>query len=130
MAARNDSIQGDFRRIDAIRFTASIYRNGSSASRCSVFIGDDTFINGIAYSESENFRSNSFNELLTVEADELSMFLKPMGMAAGRSERAKLTQEGAAELYWELLIQRLQTRKLTLLTIIVCVPGPRVLWQS
>jgi len=109
LASRNDSVQADSRRIDANRFTPSIYRHGRSVSRCTIFIGDESFIGG---SESETSRGNSFNELLTVEADELSLFLRSMGMASVRSgvDHARLTQEGAAELYWEMLIQRLQAR--------------------
>lgn len=91
LSARNDSVQGDFQQIDANRFTAAIYQNGRAASRCTVFLGEGNFARGIAYSESDNSAANSYNELLTVEADEQSMFLRPMGlavMASGR-ERAR-----------------------------------------
>jgi hypothetical protein len=36
---RNPGIEGNFRRIDANRFTAAVYRNGAVISRCTVFIG-------------------------------------------------------------------------------------------
>jgi hypothetical protein len=110
LAARNDGIEGDFRRIDADRFAAVVYKQGQSVSRCTVFLGDRTFAGGIAYSASETSASNGYNELLSVEADDQSMFLRSMGMAAmgGNRDAAKLTQEGAAELYWGMLIDRLQ----------------------
>lgn len=110
LAARNDGIEGDFRRIDADRFAAVVYKQGQAVSRCTVFLGDRTFAGGIAYSASETSASNGYNELLSVEADDQSMFLRSMGMAAmgGSRDAAKLTQEGAAELYWGMLIERLQ----------------------
>lgn len=110
LAVRNDGIEGDFRRIDADRFAAVVYKQGQAVSRCTVFLGDRTFAGGIAYSASETSASNGFNELLTVEADDQFMFLRSMGMAAMDSGRdaAKLTQEGAAELYWGMLIDELQ----------------------
>jgi TIR domain len=112
LARRNDSIDGDFRRVDANQFTATIYRSGQAVSRCTVFLGD-RFAAGIAYSTSENFSRNSYNEILTVGADDQSVFLRSMGVASiGQgNEAAKLTQEGAAELYWGMLIGPLQPRQ-------------------
>ena len=113
MDKRNDGVDGDFRRVDANHFTASIYRNGQAVSRCTVFLGDRGFAGGIGYSASEHFARNSYNELLTVQADDESLFLRSMGMASvgQRNAATKLTQEGAAELYWEILIGPLQPRR-------------------
>jgi hypothetical protein len=113
LAKRNEAIDGDFRRVDANTLTAAIYRNGKAVSRCTVFVGDRGFSGGIAYSTSEHFGWNSYNELLTVDADDESLFLRSMGMASGgqRNEATKLTQEGAAELYWGMLIGPLQPRR-------------------
>jgi hypothetical protein len=113
LAARNEGIKGDFRRIDADRFAAVVYKQGQAVSRCTVFLGDRTFAGSIAYSASETSASNGYNELLSVEADDQSMFLRSMGMAAmgGNREAAKLTQEGAAERYWGMLIERLQPNR-------------------
>ena len=112
LAKRNEAIEGDFRRVDANTFTAAIYRNGQAVSRCTVFVGDRGFSGGIAYSASEHFGRNSYNELLSVDADDESLFLRSTGMASGRQRHdAKLTQEGAAELYWGMLIGPLQPRR-------------------
>ena len=112
LAARNAGVEGDFRRIDADRFTASVYRDGQAIARCTVFLGSHPFVGGIAYSASETSANNAFNEILTVEADEHSMFLRSMGMLtlSGHQKESRLTQEGAAELYWSELIGRLQAR--------------------
>ena len=111
LADRNEGIEGEFRQIDADRFTAAIYRHGKAVSQCSVFMGHRS-LGGIAYSTESN-AGTGFNEHLSVGADDQSMFLKPMGMAATISGRdgTKLTQEGAAELYWGMLIERLQGRR-------------------
>jgi hypothetical protein len=112
LAQRNQGIEGDFRRIDANRFTAAIYQSGKAVARCTVFMGGDRFMGaGIAFLFGETSGSNSYNESLSVQADDQSMYLAAMGMAAmgrQRGDEGKLSQEGAAELYWEMLIQPLQ----------------------
>ncbi len=110
LAERNPGIDGVFRRIDANRFTASIYQNGAAVARCTIFMGGNAWSSGIAYSSTETTESNSFNENMSVEADDQSMFLKSMGMSfsARRDGNEKLSQEGAAELYWGILIEPLQ----------------------
>jgi len=106
---RNPEIQTDFRRIDANRFTATAYVNGSESCHCSIRLGGRrSFSGGIAFSYGRSFveNDNSMNESLSVHDDGYSMFLKPIGFQ-GRGDE-KLTFEGAAEFYWELFIQPLQ----------------------
>jgi hypothetical protein len=111
LSERNAGIEGSFRRVDANRFHAKIYRHGTAVAQCTIFMGD-RFASGIAYSSSATLESNAYNELLSVDADDQTMYLRPlgMGMAQGGNERAKLSQEGASELYWSMLIDRLQER--------------------
>ncbi len=111
---RNPGVEGDFRRIDANRFTASAYRNGKALSKCTVFVGGDRgFANGIAYSDGETTGSNSYNEMLHVEFDDQSMFLRSSGMrhmmGGGRDE--KLSPEGGAELLWTIFMSPLQRER-------------------
>lgn len=110
LQSRNDGIETSFRRIDANRFIAIVYREGRAIARCTIFVGGAMFANGIAYSTTETPESNSFNECLTVDADDQMLYLKTMGMARHISGNAKLTQEGAAEFYWEMLVDPLQRR--------------------
>ncbi|KAB6717012.1 hypothetical protein C8029_06445 [Roseobacter sp. TSBP12] len=64
---------------------------------------------GIAYTATENADTNGFNENLTVEADEQTLYLRSMGMAHfGQNRDQKLTFEGAAETYWQMFVQPLQ----------------------
>lgn len=106
---RNLNITTKFRRVDANCFTSSIYDEGSRVSECTIWYGDNTFVGGIAYYGGITTSRNQFNEILTIENDGYSLFLKSMGMPIHRSnDEAVLSQEGAAELYWSLLIECLQ----------------------
>lgn len=111
LEARNPGIEGSYRRVDANRFTASIYREGQAVARCTIFIGNHIFGEGIAFAHGEANSGNSLNESLSVAADDQSMFLSSMGMTSfsrRSAEEAKLSQEGAAEFYWGMLIAPLQ----------------------
>jgi len=105
LEGRNPGLETSFRRIDANRFTAAVYKNGRAASRCTVFIGG-IGSDGIAYLAAESTESNAMNEALSVRNDEHDLYLKGLGMQRGSANN--LSQEGAAEYYWSLLIERLQ----------------------
>jgi hypothetical protein len=105
---RNPDITGRFKRIDANRFTAFIYRDGKSASECAVRLGG--FLGpGISYS-CQASSTNSFNESLSVLDDGHSLFLKPTMALAIAPEGAKqqLSRQGAAEMFWAILVRPLQ----------------------
>lgn len=111
---RNSEVSTRFRRVDANHFTAIIYKNGETEADCTISQGN--LFGGIAYSQGTNINDHSFNETLSCESDGHSLFLKPMGLAFamfGASEYPAdkdnlLSQEGAAEYYWQILIQPLQ----------------------
>lgn len=107
---RNLGVETEFRRIDANHFTASSYRHGKELSRCKIWLGDRRgFVGGIAYSTDLGHGDNSYNESLSVENDDYTLFLKPMGMALRhQSKDSMLTFEGGAEYLWALFIERLQ----------------------
>jgi hypothetical protein len=108
LEARNPGIECAFKRIDARRFSASIYRRGASLARCQVRLGG--FADGIAFSHSANPDDTSLNESLSVEAGDQSLYLRPLGMQMHRlpDGEAHLGLEGAAEYYWSLFIEPLQ----------------------
>lgn len=106
---RNADVEGRFRRIDGNKLTAAIYRGGKKVASCSIRL--DGFGGGIAYSAGDDAADNSMNESMSVECDDQSMYLKPMGMShfmRGDQHERKLSKEGAAEYYWAMLIERLQ----------------------
>lgn len=104
---RNNELTTKFRKIDADHFTASIYKNGQSVSSCKIWLGG-VYGKGIAYSSDISSGDNSMNDSLIIEDDGNTLYLKQM-MSFNRVDReAQLSQEGAAEHFWEELIRPLQ----------------------
>ncbi|WP_426108846.1 hypothetical protein [Pseudomonas sp. TWR1-1-4] len=62
-------------------------------------------------SHGDSFGGGSYNEALTVETDDQSMYLKTFGMAFHTRQDQKLSQEGGAETFWSLLIAPLQRNR-------------------
>lgn len=106
LTERNAGYDVDFRRLDANRFFASVYKDGKDVARATVYMGG--YLRGIAYVHGHATQSNSMNESLTVGADDQSLYLTTMGMADFSGRKQKLSQEGAAEHLWTMLIQPLQ----------------------
>ncbi|WP_316159458.1 TIR domain-containing protein [Bradyrhizobium sp. SZCCHNRI3042] len=112
LSSRNREIKGQFRRVDANRFAAVAYRDGEAVAHCAVRLGHRSgMMSGITYSNSGDADGSSYNESLSVEVDDQTLFLTSMGMSMmrrGSHEERKLTLEGGAELYWDLFIAPLQ----------------------
>jgi hypothetical protein len=109
LVLRNPGVEGRFQRIDAHTFTATVYKDGKKQSECAIHLGSRGFGAGIVFSHDASARGGSFNERLSVEADDQSMFLRSLGMANFSGSRdQKLSPEGASELCWSLLMGRLQ----------------------
>jgi hypothetical protein len=104
LEARYPIIEGRFKQIQTQQFTASLYREGTKCAFCRIFMGDGSFSRGIAYSSNDTMGTSSFNESLSVEADDDALFLR--SLHSGRDKR--LTFEGAAELYWAMFIESLR----------------------
>lgn len=111
LQARNPGIEKTHRRIDANCFTAAIYQNGSKVAACTIRVG--ATLGDITYRDGENGADNLCNESLSVEHDDQKLFLRPMGLGMrsfDASRDAALSQEGAAEYLWSMLIEPLQRR--------------------
>ncbi|SFQ05270.1 toll/interleukin-1 receptor domain-containing protein [Variovorax sp. 770b2] len=106
---RNKDIKAVFGEIDAHTFNAMLYKQGNKVAECSVHCGGNGFSReSIAFSFNASSRGNSMNESLTVDADTQIMYLRSMGMFSGGDRAEKLSQEGGAELFWGMFIERLQ----------------------
>ena len=106
---RNSQIQSKFRKIDNDRFTASIYSEGQKKSQCTIWLGRNShFGSGIFYSSSETSSENSYNESINVDDDGYTLYLKALGMSFVNRQKDELSQEGAAEYFWSMLIHSLQ----------------------
>lgn len=106
---RNDSIETDFKRIDANTFTATIYQDGESNSECAISLSDSFGSNSIVYSSDKSSRGNSFNNMLTIVDDNTSLGLSAStNFGRGSNNDEQLTQHGAAEAFWAVLMSPLQ----------------------
>ena len=107
LARRNPQITTRFKRLSDARFTAFVYRNGDSVSECCIRQGN-MLGNSIMYSMSAA-DDGGYNESLSVDHNEHTLFLQPMGMAMMSGDRKQvLSQQGAAEYLWSILMQPLQ----------------------
>ncbi len=105
LGARNSELQTEFRRIDAERFTAVVYRHGAAATKCTVFLSRMLGTTSIGYSADDSGRTNAYNEQLSASSDDQSLFFTTM---TGRSEHAHLSTPGGAEHLWETFVAPLQ----------------------
>jgi hypothetical protein len=110
LSARNPGIRGRFQRIDGRCFTAVIYRDGKGLAECTVRVDSyGSRSNCLSYVNSASAPAGTSNEMLHVETDNLTLYFKPLGMRVfGSHQEQKLSQEGASEYFWEMLIERLQ----------------------
>jgi len=103
---RNDDVTGRFRRVSADRFTAVLYRHGKEITSGTVWLGTDTGLgHGINFCYGVKSDSNSYNESFSIEDYGYALFLKGFGFAGTDKP---LSQHGAAEYLWRLVIERLQ----------------------
>lgn len=113
ISERNPDVEGKYERIDTRRMAAVLYRQGRTIAECSVRLeGMGSRDSRIAFSHDASASAGSFNEMLSVEAGDHELHLKPLGMAMmwkGGSGDRHLSQEGAAEFLWDLFIHRAQT---------------------
>ncbi len=111
LSKRNPEVQHNFRRIDANRFTAIIYRNGQAVSECTVFLGGQGFSSkNIGYSDRADGNTQTLNSALSVESDEQKLYLQPSWNTIYSSTQTHpvFSYEGGAEYLWEQLVGPLQ----------------------
>jgi hypothetical protein len=107
---RNRGISTKFRRIDGSRFTAAIYQNGTAKTQCKITLASEAYSGSeIRYSHELSSKTESYSEAFRVEEDGCSMFLRAtMGGILGAVLDKSLSQEGAAEHLWGMLIYPLK----------------------
>lgn len=107
---RNQEINTKFKRIDANHFVSSIYKSGKHKSSCKIWLGSFHGSNTeIAYSSSISSSDNSMNDSISIQDDGQRLYLSALGHSFRNNvDGSKLTQEGAAEYFWEQLIYPLQ----------------------
>lgn len=106
---QNPHIDTKYKNINELGFIASVYSNGNKVAHCNIYYGRDFFTNGIAYSNSESISGGNYNELLNINDDGYSLFLKPLGMRILKTKSTdRLSKKEAAEYYWNIFLEPLQ----------------------
>ena len=108
LVRRNPSITTNFRRLSRERFVVAVYRGGSKRASCQVYIRRGFGTPGIAFLESDAERGDAFNQLLSVSDDGYNLALKGIMPSMDGQAPEGLSQEGAAEHYWSVLVEHLQ----------------------
>jgi hypothetical protein len=103
--------KGEFRQIDANRFTCQVYSDEKEVASCTIFrggMGPRTIYD----SQGVISTANGWNEALTVEADEGGPYLTPMGMAMHfRGQRPnRMEPFDAAQFLFEMLLDQARSR--------------------
>jgi hypothetical protein len=110
LTSRNLGIQTRFHLIDGDRFSAIAYRDGKSVAECSVSMGG--YGRGstmLTFCYEANAGRGTSNEMLSVESDNQNLFFKPLMMQSfGGQQDKQLSQQGAAEHFWSMFMERLQ----------------------
>jgi hypothetical protein len=102
-------VETEFRRIDTNHFVAKIYKNGKLASECKIWLSSDYSSHGtIKYSNTISAYDNSFNASVDIGDDGYTLGLKPFLVFPGHKDNELFSKEGAAELFWSLLMEPLQ----------------------
>ena len=99
----------DFRSIDSSRFEARAFVGGKEQSKCGIWLGGLTSMNALLFSFQGVGNGNSYNESMSVRDDGYTLFLEPVGFTMfGQQQNKKLTNEGAAEYFWTLFVEKLR----------------------
>jgi hypothetical protein len=110
LEARNSSVKVRFKRLSGTSFAAFIYQREEIGAECSIWHGKGgSGPSEIYYSDSGEDQRSTFNETLSVSDDGYTLHLKPWGLPMLEGYRDKpLSQQGAAEYFWNLFIKPLQ----------------------
>jgi hypothetical protein len=107
---RNPQLSHRFKRLDAEHFSAVVYNDGASISECKIWIGGNSYMGDILYSADIKASDNSCNDNMSVSSDDHILYFESMGMShwGRQNQDRKLTQEGAAEYFWQSIMDKLQ----------------------
>lgn len=100
---QESAVKAKFKQVDANKFTAVIFQNGKAWARCKIVLGGGGMRLAITYSGNDDPDDNSYNESLSVKADDDGLYLKPMGMPMqDLAGRQRMNEVCAFEYLWEL----------------------------
>lgn len=109
---RHRELDGTVTSLDPTYFHAVIFSNGRSVSECHIRLRAQPRggRSEITFAWGEDRGGSSYNESLSIDADDQSLHFQPQGMQhrGQPQDEGRLSFEGAAELYWGLFIEPLQ----------------------
>ena len=109
LSERNQPIECRFKRASKDEFTAAVYADGKKRASCRVWLpGRDALGGDIAYAIGDSGRGQSMNDSMRVGEDGYRLGLRPLAMARPQRDEELLTQQGAAEYFWSILVAPLQ----------------------
>ena len=107
--SRHEEIKTRFKRLDAVSFGVTIYKQGKPVAQCGIRNGGMMGA-GITYVNDATAPKNSMNEVLRVQVGDQALALTSgFSMRGTSAEPVSLTFESAAEYFWAILIQPLQS---------------------
>lgn len=111
---RSPEITTRYEMITSRSFEAAIYRNGSQVSKCGIWLGDlfgaSRGPSSIVFSYTGIGQGDAYNEHMSVKDNGNTLGLEPMGMRLQGGDKKQLTNEGAAEYFWDMFFEPVQHR--------------------
>ena len=108
LAALSEGLSGRYRRLDANRFTATIYKGGAKAAGCTIYTGGAFGSRGIVYNGQDSGETNTMSDQLSPEVREGQLGFKLwMGSMTNRSPALLTAGEGAEHL-WHVFTSRIR----------------------
>ena len=108
LAALGEGFSGRYRRLDANRFTGTIYRAGAKSAGCTISTGSAFGSRGIVYSGQDNGETNTMSEQLSAEVRDGQLGLKLLMGRMTSQPKALLTSVEGAEHLWNLFTGRIR----------------------
>lgn len=112
LKGRESSVEYEFKEITATKYTAEIFIDGNTRAHCKFWMDDRRDGDGIKFSDAAFVSDNddsSFNEMLSLNSDELSLRAL-MGNFGGRDDEGlnpeRLSAQDAAEFLWRRFVER------------------------
>ena len=101
-------LSGNFRQLDANRFTATIYAHGKKVAGFTVFMGGDSFTSdAIGWHTSDSGATGTYNGRLAVQVGDGELVLSETLNMFGTNDERQLSADEASEYLWHRFVDRL-----------------------
>lgn len=108
LESRHNGLTTRFEQIDSRHFICSIYIEGERKSGCRIWRASDGMLGDICFNHNESARDNSMNASVRVDDDGYELGWKPSWSMFNDMAKGILPHQGAAEYFWEMMVEHLQ----------------------